>query len=168
MLVEITSKVSKYFGYFCWNNSLEEDFSKIVQSGHTESFTLDDKSYILISNFFFFEIWSRSWITYLRRRRRRRLVKLVWISFEEDIVLRRARRRPFIIFFSNFNSLSAEKWERWRLVVGRDRGGGQVVSVLAFYSDDSSSNPAGANNYSIKLLLKWSKINEKRPGLAHF
>ena len=46
-------------------------------------------------------------------------------------------------------------------------GGGQVVSVLAFYSDDPSSNPAEVFNFSVKLLLKRTKINKKRPGLAH-
>ena len=34
------------------------------------------------------------------------------------------------------------------------RGGGQVVSVLAFYSDDLSSNPAEVYNFSVQLLLK--------------
>ena len=41
------------------------------------------------------------------------------------------------------------------------RGGGQVVSVLAFYSDDPSSNPAEVYNFSVKLLLKGTKINKK-------
>ena len=36
-------------------------------------------------------------------------------------------------------------------------GGGQVVSVLAFYSDDPSSNPAEVYNFSVKLLLKRMK-----------
>ena len=48
------------------------------------------------------------------------------------------------------------------------RGGGLVVSVLAFYSDDPSSIPAEVYNFSVKLLLKRTKINKKRPGLAHF
>ena len=38
------------------------------------------------------------------------------------------------------------------------RGGGLVVSVPAFYSDDPSSNPAG---YLINFLYKKTKINEK-------
>ena len=42
------------------------------------------------------------------------------------------------------------------------RGGGQVVSVLAFYSDNPSSNPAEVYNFSVKLLLKRTKINKKR------
>ena len=47
-------------------------------------------------------------------------------------------------------------------------GGGQVVSVLAFYSDDPSSNPAEVYNFSVKLLLKRMKKKKQRPGLAHF
>ena len=50
----------------------------------------------------------------------------------------------------------------------KGRGGGQAVSVLAFYSDDPSSDPAEVYNFSVKLLLKSTKINKKRPGLAHF
>ena len=44
------------------------------------------------------------------------------------------------------------------------RGGGLVVSVPAFYSDDPSSNPAG---YLINFLNEKTKINEKEAGLAH-
>ena len=43
------------------------------------------------------------------------------------------------------------------------RGGSLVVSVLAFYSDDPSSNPAGYLNF----LYEKTKINKKRPSLAH-
>ena len=43
-----------------------------------------------------------------------------------------------------------------------------MVSVLAFYSNDPSSIPTEVYNYSVKLLLKRTKINKKRPGLAHF
>ena len=42
-----------------------------------------------------------------------------------------------------------------------------MVSVLPFYSDDPSSNPAEVFNFSVKLLLKRTKINKKRPELAH-
>ena len=42
------------------------------------------------------------------------------------------------------------------------RGGGLVVSVLAIYSDDPSSNPADYFNY---CLCKKTKIY-KKPGLA--
>ena len=34
------------------------------------------------------------------------------------------------------------------------RGGGQVVSELAFYSDDPSSNPAEAYSFSVKFVLE--------------
>ena len=40
------------------------------------------------------------------------------------------------------------------------RGGGLVVSVLAFYSDDPSSNPAD----SLNILFEKTKINEKEAG----
>ena len=43
----------------------------------------------------------------------------------------------------------------------KGRGGGLVVSVLAFYSDNPSSNPAGCLNFQYEK----TKINEKRPGL---
>ena len=49
--------------------------------------------------------------------------------------------------------------------LGRD--GGLVVSVLAFYSDDPSLIPAEFYNFSVKLLLKRTKINKKRSGMAH-
>ena len=34
------------------------------------------------------------------------------------------------------------------------RGGGQVVSVLAFYSGDQSSNPADANSFFVKFAFE--------------
>ena len=43
-----------------------------------------------------------------------------------------------------------------------------MVSVLAFYSDDPSSNPAEVYHFSIKLLLKRANIYKKRPQLAPF
>ena len=50
----------------------------------------------------------------------------------------------------------------------RDRGGGLVVSVLAFYSDDPSLNPTEVYNFSVKLLLKRTKINTKEAGVGPF
>ena len=47
------------------------------------------------------------------------------------------------------------------------RGGGQVVNVLAFNSDDPSSNPAEPYIYSVKCCLKRTKINKKRPVLVY-
>ena len=48
----------------------------------------------------------------------------------------------------------------WRAVV--------VVSMLAFDSDDPSSNPAEVYSFYSVYCLKRTKINKKRPGMAHF
>ena len=42
------------------------------------------------------------------------------------------------------------------------RGGGLVVSILAFYSDNSSSSPAGYKNFRYKK----TKIIEKEAGIG--
>ena len=57
-------------------------------------------------------------------------------------------------------------WSTFKVQLKRGRSGGQVVSVLAFYSDKPSSNPAEVNNCFVKLLLKGTKINKKRPELV--
>ena len=45
------------------------------------------------------------------------------------------------------------------------RGGdGQVVSMLALYSQNLSSNPAEAYNFCVKLLLKRTQINKRGRG----
>ena len=41
------------------------------------------------------------------------------------------------------------------------RGCGQVVSVLAFYSDDPSSNPAEAYSFSCKIVFEKNKNKQK-------
>ena len=46
------------------------------------------------------------------------------------------------------------------------RGGGQVISELAFYSDDPSSNPIEVYSFSVILCLKRTKINEKETGVG--
>ena len=46
-------------------------------------------------------------------------------------------------------------------------GGSQVVSVLTFNSDDPSSNPAEVYSFYSVYCLKRTKINKKRPGMAH-
>ena len=52
------------------------------------------------------------------------------------------------------------------------RGGGPVVSVPAFYSDDPSSNPDEMNNQvsfvSLKFALKITKINGKEAEIGPF
>ena len=46
-------------------------------------------------------------------------------------------------------------------------GGGQVVSMLAFYSDNPSSNPAEAYSFFCKIVFEKVENKQKRPGLAH-
>ena len=49
------------------------------------------------------------------------------------------------------------------------RGSGQVVSVLAFYSDDPSSNHAEAYGFFCNIVFEKNENKQKkRPGLAHF
>ena len=47
-------------------------------------------------------------------------------------------------------------------------GCGQVVSMLAFYSDDPSSNPAEDDSFYSLNCLKSTKINEKEAGDGPF
>ena len=47
-------------------------------------------------------------------------------------------------------------------------GGGQVVSVLAFYFDDLSSNPTEVYNFSVKLYLKRKEIKKEAGGGPFF
>ena len=47
-------------------------------------------------------------------------------------------------------------------------GGGQVVSFLAFYSDDPSSNPADAYSFSIKFLFEKNANKQKEAGVGPF
>ena len=50
-----------------------------------------------------------------------------------------------------------------------DCGGGQVVRMLAIYSDDPSSNPADAYSFSVKFVLEKNENKPKKmPELAHF
>ena len=48
------------------------------------------------------------------------------------------------------------------------RGGGQVVSVLAFYSDDPSSNPAEVYNFSVKIIIEKNENKQKRGRVGPF
>ena len=48
------------------------------------------------------------------------------------------------------------------------RGGGQVVSVLAFYSDDSSSNPREVYIFSRKSVFENNENEQKGAGVYHF
>ena len=49
------------------------------------------------------------------------------------------------------------------------RGGGQVVSVLAFYSDDPNSKPADAHSFFCKICVwKRTKKLQKEAGVDPF
>ena len=41
-------------------------------------------------------------------------------------------------------------------------GGGQVVNVIAFHSDNPSSNPADAYVFSVKIVLEKTKNKQKQ------
>ena len=43
-----------------------------------------------------------------------------------------------------------------------------MVSVLPFYSDDLSSNPADSYSFSVIFVFEKNENKQKRPGLAHF
>ena len=49
--------------------------------------------------------------------------------------------------------------------MGLGHGGGIVVSALAFYSDNPSSNPVG---YLLSLLYEKTKINRTEAGVGPF
>ena len=54
-------------------------------------------------------------------------------------------------------------------ITNQIRGGGQVVSMLAFYSENPSSNPADAYSFFCKILcLKRTKINQKEAAVGPF
>ena len=44
------------------------------------------------------------------------------------------------------------------------RCGGQVVGVLAFNSNNSSSNPAEAYSFSVKFMFEKNQNKQKGPG----
>ena len=46
------------------------------------------------------------------------------------------------------------------------RGGGQVVSVLAFYSDDPSWNPAEAKSVFYNIVFEKSENKQKEAGVG--
>ena len=46
------------------------------------------------------------------------------------------------------------------------RGCGHVVSVLAFYSNDPSSNLAEAYNFSVKFVFEKNENQQKEAGVG--
>ena len=47
------------------------------------------------------------------------------------------------------------------------RGDGQVVSVIAFYSDNPSSNPTEAYSFSVQFVLEKNENKQKEAGVGH-
>ena len=43
-----------------------------------------------------------------------------------------------------------------------------MVSVLAFYSDNPSSNPADAYSFSVQIVFEKNENKQKEAGVAHF
>ena len=60
-----------------------------------------------------------------------------------------------------------QKWLHWLNILSMGCGGGQVVSVLAYYSDNPSSNPTEAYSFFYKIVFEKNEINKKRPTLDH-
>ena len=48
-----------------------------------------------------------------------------------------------------------------------DRCGGQVVSFLAFSSDDTSSNPAETCSFSVKFVFEKDENIQNRDRVGH-
>ena len=48
------------------------------------------------------------------------------------------------------------------------RGGGLVVSVLAFYSDDPSSIPAEVYNFFCKNIVEKNETKQQEAGVGPF
>ena len=46
--------------------------------------------------------------------------------------------------------------------------GGQVVSVLAFYTNDPSSNPSEAHSFSVKFMFEKNDNNQKEAWFGQF
>ena len=51
-------------------------------------------------------------------------------------------------------------------IIFKGRGGGLVVSVLAFYSDDPSSIPAEVYNFFSKNIVEKNKNKQKEAGVG--
>ena len=66
--------------------------------------------------------------------------------------------QPFDALFGRF--LAAVECDNNSSKVGRD--GGQVVSVLALYSDDPSLNPTEAYSFSVTCVFEKNKNKQKR------
>ena len=53
-------------------------------------------------------------------------------------------------------------------MIHKGRGGGQVVSMLAFYNDDPNSNPVKAYTFLYNLCLKRYENKQKEARVGPF
>ena len=61
-----------------------------------------------------------------------------------------------------------ENSEHAKLLFCWGRGGGQVVSMLSFYSDVQCSNPADIYSFSVKFVFEKNKNKQKEAGVGSF
>ena len=55
------------------------------------------------------------------------------------------------------------------MFINLGHGGGQVVSVLAYYSDDPCSSPIEAYSFSVKFVFEKNKNKQEEAGVGtHF
>ena len=71
---------------------------------------------------------------------------------------------PFQTLFIRHHSAIYKIGNFWTL----GRGGGQEVSVLTFYSDDPSLNPAEAYCFSVQFVFEMNENKQKEAGVGPF
>ena len=72
-------------------------------------------------------------------------------------------RLMLLLWGQSYKHLQACKTLNTKFYSSSGCGGSVMVSILAFYSDDLSSNPAGNSIFS-SLYLEKMRINEKEAG----
>ena len=65
-----------------------------------------------------------------------------------------------------FECLENTNARNWRVKNELGCGGGLVVSVLAFYSDDPSSIPAEVYNFFCKIVVEKNENKQKEAGVG--
>ena len=114
-------------------------------------------------------------VTRTRRHNSDVVTKPSWAQWKIPILYIWGKCRPDFWMFCAFNlsspwSMRHGRYKESRPSLGkgmpRDLGRGQVVSVLNFYSDNTSSNPAEV--FSVKPVFKWMEINEKEARVGSF
>ena len=74
------------------------------------------------------------------------------------------------VFFSSTRSLvpRSYKFKGNQSTYNKGRGGDQVVSVLAFYSYNPSSNPADFDSFSVNFAFEKNENKQKETGNRPF